>query len=114
MKHITLILILSIFSFAGNLDRELQRMNGWTIVGNAMITKSINSRGKENSMFEGCDGNTMIFFSNNLKAICTSFDLALEVMPTAIIFSKDANANGKNFIMYKMLVKDTIYDITPR
>ncbi len=114
MKHIYLIIIVSIFSFAGNLDSELSRMNGWTIVGNASIVKSFNSADRENSMFNGCDGNTTLIFSNNLKANCTSYELALEVMPTAIIFSKDSTYQGKTITLYKMLVKDNIYDIYPR
>ena len=114
MKKIYLLILLSISLFAGNLDSELSRMKGWTIVGNVYIVKSFDSRGKENSMFEGCDGDTILYFDNNLKATCSSFIMALEVMPRAIIFAKDTQFEGKNTSMYKMLVKDNIYDIFPR
>lgn len=114
MKHLFLIFILSFFAFANNLDRELSAMKGWTIVGNVSIMKSIKSNDKESSMFEGCDGDTILYFSNNLRATCTSYILALEIMPNAIIFSKDGVFDGRNVTMYKMLVKDNIYDIYPR
>ncbi|WP_368028723.1 hypothetical protein [Arcobacter sp. s6] len=113
MKLIIVFFIFILNIQAGNLERELSRMIGWTIVGNVEIIGTIDE-GKEDSMFRGCNGKNIIVFSNNLKALCISYELALEIRPTAIIFNKNTTIDNREVKMYKMLVKDTIYNINPR
>lgn len=113
MKKIILFSVLFIISLKADVTYELENMTGWTIRGSKTIIASKEpSRQKENQ-FNGCRGNTTIYFDGGYSAKCISVNIAIEIMPTAIIFSKDSEYKGKPLTLWKMLVNDTIYDIYP-
>ena len=112
MKKILIILVL-IYSSSGYADvaYELQGMVGWTIVETKMITAFREPGQEKRSGFEGCNGDTLIYFADGARAKCMSLGLQLSLMPTAVIFGKQTIYKGKKMNMYRMLVENEMYDI---
>ncbi len=107
-----LILALLIYSAASaDVFYELQSMVGWTIIDSKTIVAFKEPGQVKQSGFEGCNGETIIYFMDGSAAQCSSLGLTLDIMPTAIIFGKSMNYKGKKILLYRMLVGDQMYDI---
>ena len=112
MKYIftALFFLLSSNAFA-DVSYELEQLMGWTIVDVKTI-EGHQERGEQKQIgFEGCNGDTYIYFIDGSVAQCMSLGLQLALMPKAIIFGKKTTYQGKEIIMYKMLVKEKTYSI---
>lgn len=114
MRLLFFIVLLTNILFADNLSYSFSNMKGWIVAGTATIVETYDDLNRKDSMFHGCDTNTTVKFDNGLTALCISLNLDLEVMPTAVIFKHDTTYQGKNITLYKMLVKDYVYDLIPR
>lgn len=90
---------------------QLQQMIGWTIIQIKTIDGFQEPKKVKKSGFEGCNGDTTIFFTDGTYAKCMSLGLQLALMPKAIIFGKNSSYNGQNITLYKMLVDGRTYDI---
>lgn len=113
MKNTLAILMLIIAALPVNADvsYELAQLKGWTIVDVKSIEGHQEPGDSKQSGFEGCNGDTDIFFMDGTVAKCMSLGLDLELMPKAIIFGQKTTYQGKEMVMYKMLVKEKLYDI---
>jgi hypothetical protein len=113
MRLILLSIIITSFLNADNLRYAFSNMKGWSVAGTVTIVETYDSLNGKDTMFHGCDTNTIVKFDNGLTGLCTSINLALELMPTAVIFRYDTTYQGKQITLYKMLVKDYVYDLLP-
>ena len=112
MKKILLIIVFTYSSILyADVAYELQSMKGWTIVDVKTIDSFKEPGQDKRSGFEGCNGDTLIYFMDGSRAQCMSLGLQLELMPRAIIFGMKTTYKGKSMTLYKMLVNDTMYDI---
>jgi len=86
-------------------------MVGWTIIDSKTIVSFKEPGESKQTGFEGCNGDTLVYFMDGSVVQCSSLGLALEIMPTAIIFGKVTNYKGKKITLYRMLVADQMFDI---
>ena len=107
-----LILVLLIYASASaDVFYELQSMVGWTIIDSKTIVAFKEPGQAKQSGFEGCNGETIIYFMDGSTAQCSSLGLTLDIMPTAIIFGRSMDYKGKKVTLYRMLIDDQMYDI---
>lgn len=104
-------LIFAALPVYADVSYELSQLKGWTIVDVKTIEGHQEPGYSKQSGFEGCNGDTYIFFMDGTVAQCMSLGLQLALMPKAIIFGRKTTYQGKEMVMYKMLVKEKIYDI---
>ena len=113
MKKYIFLLLSIVVSLKADVIYELEDMVGWTIRGSKTIIASKEPSSQKENQFNGCMGDTTIFFEGGLSAKCISINITISLMPKAIIFSKESEYKGKPIVLWKMLVNDTIYDIYP-
>lgn len=112
MKKIVFILTLLTAGIANaDVSYQLEQLVGWTIVEVKTIEGHQEPDRPKQSGFEGCNGDTIIFFMDGTVAQCMSLGLQLSLMPKAVIFGTKTTYKGKEMILYKMLVEDNLYDI---
>jgi hypothetical protein len=106
MKKLLLIALLFIFSAQAHADweDELRQLKGYTLLEIATITGTIDSNGKRNDSFEGCEYGRKIIFDYNKTLTCNTYNYQYEYRPDAFIFVR----NG-NFIM---IVDGEAYDMS--
>ncbi len=102
--------------FAANLasadcEYELKQLVGWTIVDVKTIQGFQEPGERRQGGFEGCNGDTRIFFTDGSVAECMSLGLQLALMPKAIIFGKEVTYKGQEMVLFKMLVDGHLYDV---
>ena len=112
MKKLVFILTFLTSSIANaDVSYQLEQLVGWTIVEVKTIEGHQEPGQPKQSGFEGCNGDTRIFFMDGSVAQCMSLGLQLSLMPKAVIFGTKTTYKGKEMILYKMLVEDNLYDI---
>jgi hypothetical protein len=112
MKRIFVILIFLISIVNAGIDSyQLEQLVGWTIIEIKTIEGFKEPNQAKQDGFEGCNGDTRIFFTDGTVAKCMSLGLQLNLRPKAIILGIQTTYKGKKIIMYKMVVENNIYDI---
>lgn len=86
------------------IERELQRMVGYTIVEALMVEGWQDENGERGDGFEGCEYGRIIKFQGSKALRCAEYGYQYAYGATAIIFER----NGT----YKMLIEDEVYDMT--
>lgn len=111
---IAILLLLAFFSdfVRADCESELEQLVGYTIVASKTIERWYGDDGEKGDDFEGCEFGRTIVFSDRTKLTCTTYEYAYSYMPTAIIFAKSVQYNGKSMTLYKMLVEDELYDMS--
>jgi hypothetical protein len=90
---------------------QLEQLVGWTIVEVKTIEGFKEPNQPKQDGFEGCSGDTIVFFRDGTTVQCMSLGLQLNLMPKAIIFGMQTIYKGKKIVMYKMIVENNMYDI---
>ena len=83
-----LMLIIAALPVHADVSYELAQLKGWTIVDVKSIEGHQEPGDSKQSGFEGCNGDTNIFFMDGTVAKCMSLGLDLELMPKALIFGQ--------------------------
>ncbi|WP_458699856.1 hypothetical protein ACKGJI_08500 [Sulfurospirillum sp. 1307] len=112
MKYISVMILFSLSILKADISSyQLEELVGWTIVEVKTIEGFKEPNQPKQDGFEGCNGDTVVYFTDGTAAKCISLGLQLELMPKAIIFGMQTTYKGKKMIMYKMIVKNNTYDI---
>jgi len=112
MKYLVITFVLLISCSArADVSYQLEQLVGWTIIDVKTIEGFKEIGEQKQSGFEGCNGDTNIYFMDGTVAQCMSLGLQLSLMPKAIIFGTKTTYKGKEMLLYKMLVEDNLYDI---
>ena len=107
MRKIFMMLLFLLSIVKADVDSyQLEQLVGWTIVEGFKEPNQPKQDG-----FEGCNGDTIVFFTDGTAAKCISLGLQLNLMPKAIIFGMQTTYKGKKNVMYKMIVENNMYDI---
>jgi hypothetical protein len=91
---------------------ELEGLVGYTIIASKTIEGYRGPGREKDDSFEGCDYDRIIIFDDGTGLRCTSYGYQYAYRPTAIIFGKRMEFQGRSVTVLKMLVEDEVYDMS--
>ena len=96
-------LLLASVSARADIEAELARMKGFTILGAFTVTGFVEKNGKKSDSFEGCDFGRRIILDDSFTVECEEYDYRYAYMPKAIVFGDGTSL--------RMLVSGRLYRI---
>lgn len=98
---------------SADLARELERMIGYVIVATKTV-EGWREDGKREDGFSGCSHGRVIVFTDGTALTCSTYNYSYAYRPTAIIFAKQLQFQGREMVDYKMVVEGEMYDMRVR
>lgn len=98
-------------SVMGDAADVLGEYSGFTIVAAKRIAGYVDSNGKRENSFEGCEYDRQIVFDDGTALACTSYHYHYAYHPLAAILIKTSDIGGQQFASVVMIVGDDAFEM---
>ena len=112
-RYLCLISLTAPSTASADLARDLERLVGYVIVATKTV-EGWKEDGKREDGFSGCAHGRVIVFTDGTALTCGTYNYSYAYRPTAIIFAKQLQFQGREMVDYKMVVEGEMYDMNVR